>query len=395
MAGAVVSALVFGCGARADREAIPAPAAKAPAEAPAPNLPRLSGIRVDPGYLYDMPEYDEDSLRGLVEMVAEEIVAGGFNTVFLYAYSPTFGAYYRTYYPSTSFDQTIGFQNVFPTLTQAFRRRGLRVVAVLPVNDFRQAWADHPSWRVKNADGSDYLPNLETHFLSVGHPAFQEWFKGFLEDFLRTNPNVDGLEALEPGFDLDWTGRVDYNAEVLKEYKARYPKMPKGKSWQVFRAALLTEHLGRFSTLAHRYGKESYLVQSWAVRRNGTLMSNEDIRAGLGLDWDGILNLPQTARPDWVNVELIHQQWRAQYGAKLFAPAWTSHATRAFTAFVAGRARTIVHAEYSEFKSKYGTYAASLAEVQAALAEAPALTEGQDVYGYHLWRALREAAQGR
>ncbi|RYZ95701.1 MAG: hypothetical protein EOP11_24525, partial [Proteobacteria bacterium] len=370
------------CGGRA--ESLPYKQSQPSAE-PAPANPpidhaHLSGIRLDPGYIYDMPEYEFLSPAELAEFIVAEIAGGGFNTIFLYAYSPVYGAYYRTFYEATEVNRSLGFESIFPRIAGEAKRRGLSVIAVLPVNDFKQAWGEHPSWRVKNRAGGDYRPDAEHHFLSPAHPEFQAWYAGFLKDFLRLNPEVDGLEAVEPGFDLNWNGSVDFNPEALKQFGVRHPGAPKrGLAWEKFRSAMLTAHLARFFTLAHENLKQAFVVQTWPAKRDGSLVSSDEISQGLGFDWDATLNLPAPGRPDWANGELIFQQWRAKFGGATFTPAWAQAAGRSFAKFVGGRARTILHAEYSSFEGKYGSFDASPAEVAEALAESKATAQGQDV----------------
>ncbi|RYZ97502.1 MAG: hypothetical protein EOP11_21930 [Proteobacteria bacterium] len=350
----------------------------------------LSGIRLDPGYIYDMPEYEHLSPSELSQLIVKEIAEGGFNTIFLYAYSPVYGAYYRTFYPATDINRSLGFDSIVPRITSEAKRRGLRVIAVLPVNDFKQAWNEHPEWRVKTRNGKDYAPDPEHHYLSPAHPGFRAWHQGFLKDFLRINPEVDGVEAVEPGFDLNWDGSVDYNEEAVKEFARRFPNAsPRGSLWEKFRAALLTEHLGNMFALIHEHEKQAFVVQTWPARKDGSLLSSDEIMRGLGFDWQATLNLPGAARPDWVNGELIFQQWRAKFGGAVFTPAWTQTAAKTFTAFVGARARTILHAEYSNFDGKFGSFSATLPEVAEALKGAKDTADGQDVYDYHLWRQLR------
>jgi hypothetical protein len=350
----------------------------------------LNGVRVDPAYFYDMPEAERMTPAQLATLVVSEIKQGGFDTIFLYAYSPYYGAFYPTTYSMTAVEPSLGKANIFRLVTQAAQAQGIKVVGVLPVNDFRSVWLQQSAWRVKKPSGKDYRPSTIVSYLSPAHPDFRKWYTGFLKDFLTRNPGVTGIEAVEPGFDLFWDGSVDYNAKGVAEFNAKYPGVPtKGSTWKLFRAAKLTELLAIFSRTAHSYGKESHIVQTWTARPNGTLMTSAEIRDGLGFDWDGVLKLTATDRPDWINAEFMFQQWRAEYGTAVFVPSWTNTAAQAFVKFVAGRARSIIHAEYSEFSGPYGTYSASLEDVQSALAGVPAIAQGQDVYSYHLWRDLR------
>jgi hypothetical protein len=352
-------------------------------------LEGLRGIRVDPGYFYDMPESSLLTPRQLAALVVSEIRAEGFNTLFLYAYNSYYGAFYPTAYPLTAMEPGLGKANIFNLVSEEARRQGLAVVAVLPVNSFRHAWAAKAGWRVKKASGQDYRPSSEATFLSPGHAEFRAWYEGFLRDFLRLNPGVKGIEAVEPGFDLNWEGNVDHNSQALAEFYRRYPgQAAKGAAWKQFRAALLTEHLALFSRVAHAAGKESHVVQTWTARPDGSLMTAAEIRNGLGFDWDGLLNLPKESRPDWINGEFMFQEWRATNGPA-FTPEWTSGAAKAFVSFVNNRARPIIHVEHSEFNGPYGRFTASLGEVETSLRGVLTFARGHDVYDYQQWRGLK------
>jgi hypothetical protein len=351
-------------------------------------LEGLNGLRMDPGYFYDMPESRVLSVKELARLAVSEARAGGFNTIFLYAYNSYYGAFYPTNYPLTAVEPSLGKANVFRLVSREAIRQGLRVVAVLPVNDFRHAWEKESGWRVKKTSAQDYKPG-QARYLSPAHPGFRAWYEGFLQDFLAKNPEVHGIEAVEPGFDLQWAGAVDQNEAALGEFRRLYPgQAAKGAAWKRFRAAKLNEHLALFSRVAHAAGKESHVVQTWTARADGSLMTAPEIRDGLGFDWEALLELPRAERPDWINGEFIFQEGRATHGAA-FTPEWAQGAAREFTRFVNGRARAIIHAEHSEFSGPHGTFSASLGDVEVSLRSALTVAQGRDLYDYQQWRILK------
>lgn len=347
----------------------------------------MRGLRLDPSYLYEIPGYGSLPIQEFADRVVGEIQSGGFNTLFLYAYNSYYGAFYPTTYPLTAVEPGLGKAKIFPLLAAAAKARGMDVIAVLPVNDFRHAWKAQSAWRVKKRDGKDYRPNTETHFLSPGHSAFASWYAGFVRDFLARNPGVNGIEAVEPGFDLNWDGAPDYNPEVVKAFQAKQPgQATKGITWNRFRSTLLTAHLGLFSRLAHEAGKEAYLVQTYTARPDGSLMTAEEIRQGLGFDWNEVLNLPAAARVDGIMAELMFQEGKATHGTAAFTPGWTTRVAQEFVRFVNGRARALIHVEYSAFQGPHGSFSATEEEVQAALTGLVTFAQGEDTYAYQLWR---------
>jgi len=53
----------------------------------------IKGLRFDPGYVYDDPALAGKSIQQIAAIAAQN---AGFNTIFLFAYSPYYGAFYKT-----------------------------------------------------------------------------------------------------------------------------------------------------------------------------------------------------------------------------------------------------------------------------------------------------------
>lgn len=357
-----------------------------PLTAPAQSAAPVRGLRVDPGLLYDVLDASR-SVTQIAQEVVDDAYRWNFNTLFVYAYNSVYGGYYPTTYGMTKVEGDLGKRNIFAAILSAAQARGMKVIAVLPVNDFKAVWMAEPTWRVKTRAGKDFKPSSQINFLSVSNEGFKTWYTGFVNDFLNRFPAVNGIEAVEPGYDLNWGKQVDFNPAAVAAFNAKYPgQAMKGQKFLDFRAQELSAHLGLFSRLAHAKNKEAHVVQTWTATSSGALMSATDIKNGLGLDFDGLLNLPLSDRPDILNVELIWQQWRADYGSEIFNSAWPRAAGENLMKFVNGRADLILHVELSEFSGPAGSFSASSEEVLGAVQDLPAGAAGFDVYDYSQWK---------
>lgn len=58
----------------------------------------VRGLRFDPGYVYDDPQLSGKTVQQIAATAAQNMKNAGFNTIFLFAYSPYYGAYYNTAY---------------------------------------------------------------------------------------------------------------------------------------------------------------------------------------------------------------------------------------------------------------------------------------------------------
>jgi uncharacterized lipoprotein YddW (UPF0748 family) len=149
----------------------------------------VRGLRVEPGYFYNEPEANA-GMSALISVIVKDSAAAGFNTLFVFSYAPEYGAFYKTSYPSASVENGYGQQDLLPALTEAAHAAGLKVIAGVPVNNFKQVWLENPSWRIKKKDGSDYLPDKESFLLSPANKEFQQWYSGFVADLIQHNPKI-------------------------------------------------------------------------------------------------------------------------------------------------------------------------------------------------------------
>lgn len=351
------------------------PASTAPAVAPT----TVQAVRFDPGYYYN---------TGLsVDVLAERLVshwaASGVNTVYFYAYGHAYGARYRTRYRYNSLED-FGRLDLMLRVVAEAERRGLQVVAwVFPLRH-KGAWEAEPQWRSVTASGQPYRVGFDGNYLSPHHPEALRWWLGFLEDLIRTVPGISGVDFAEPV--VNWWGiEADYSEVARTSFARAYPGARSGgPEWRQHRADALTRVLLESARLVRRLGKKVHLTSVFTAQANGTLISPEEQRAETGFDLAAMLDGP--ARPDYVNVEIIYQQWAdAHRTPAVFTPEWTARAARMATEQLRGRSRFIAHVELSEF----GTIRPTVPEFVRALRS---LQSGGyadvDIYATHLIDSL-------
>ena len=69
---------------------------------------KMKGMRFDPSYYYNMGFTSET----LAEKIVNDAVYIGANFIFLYSYSPVYGALYKTTYEFTSIENGFGMQDL-------------------------------------------------------------------------------------------------------------------------------------------------------------------------------------------------------------------------------------------------------------------------------------------
>ncbi len=350
--------------------------------------PSVRSIRIDPSYFYS--QYPNLNAAQIAEKVISIAKLANVNTLFLYAYNSTYGAFYKTTYLMTTTEGGYGAVDIFGTILKAAKANGLKVFANMPVNDFERVWQLKPSWRSKKRNGTDYIPVNETHLLSAWHPGYKTWLAGFYKDFLVNYPAVDGIEAVEPMIDYYWNKESDYNPNSNAEFKARYPTSYLGSgTWLRFRAQGLTNLVALMSQATHAAGKKSAVVQTWAIKSDGTLFTSQSMRDGMGFGFQELLNLAGTSKVDFISVEFMWQQWKAEYGIALFNPAWTRGAAQSFMNFVAGRSFPIIHIEISPFDGSVGSVTPTVLDLHNSIKAVADIAPGIDVYDYNQIESMK------
>ena len=342
----------------------------------------LRGLRIDTSYFYNM--YPGLTPAQAANEVVTKAKASGVNTLFVYAYNSVYGALYPTTYSLTIVENGYGKQNILKELTTAAKSNGLKVVAVVPVNNFKNVWDANPLWRAKSKDGSDYVPAADHHLLSAWHPDFKAWLKGFYEDLISKNPEIDGIEAVEPMIDYRWAKESDYNPVATQNFLAAYPTGQLGdQNWLNFRAQGLTNLVGILTSVAATANKKSYLVQTWPAKPDGTLFSADVIKDNIGLDLNAVLNFTGANKLTYLMCEFMWQQWAAEYGPANFSIAWTKSAATTFINFVGARSTPIIHVEISPFAGAFTNITPTAMELQNTLLAIKDLKVGIDVYDFY------------
>ena len=304
----------------------------------------VKGITLDP-WSYTGFGVSADTLA---EALAERYSRNGVNTVFCYAYNVDGGAAYRTRYRGASISDW-GRQDLLGHLVEACRVRGIRVVAWLYSGRDRGMWLRHPEWRERSADGKEYNPLRlhATYFLCPRNPEVRRWYSGLLADLARRYPGLAGIELCEPL--VNWWGDQACYCEVCRgEFASAYPgARPGGPTWRRFRAAGLTEFLSRCLEAVADEGTDTYIMTISDAWSNGAILSPQRQAEESGFDLDALLDGPRP--PDWVNFEIIWQQWAAIYGTETFNPDWAAEAAQQLTRRTDGRARVILHVELTDF----------------------------------------------
>lgn len=281
----------------------------------------LRGLRLDPGYLYS--EAYAGLARdpaALARHVASLAADAGFTALFALAYSPRYGAYYRTSHPAATVEPALGAADFLPALTRAARERGLDTIAWLP--------------------------------LEIPPPSIES----LVEDLLARVPGLFGVDAAEAA-----------------------------AGWRGLEPGAVTRRYASIARIAHAAGAKALVTEPWAAAPDGSLLTQDAVRSGSGLDLEAILSLPAPERPDYFVGELSFQQWRDVHGTSSFTPGWTARAARALVAAIGPRATPVIHVELSDF----GGGAPVVPDVAEAVRHALSVCRDVDVYDFHQARARR------
>ncbi len=92
------------------------------------------------------------------------------------------------------------------------------------------------------------------------------------------------------------------------------------------------------------------ITDAWS---NGAILSPRRQADESGLDIDALLDTEHA--PDWVNFELIWQQWAAIYGTEVFNSTWAADTGQQLVRRVDGRSKIVFHVELTDFGSQHMT----------------------------------------
>lgn len=348
-------------------------------------------LRVDAGYFYN--SHPGKSASAIAKDVMNTLKNSGVTTVYIYAYSSVYGAFYPTNYPDTTVESGYGVQDIFGHLATEAKNLGLKSIAILPLNDFKTAWQNHSSWRMKQTAGADYKPHPDLYLVSPSSNEFKSWYAGFVLDLLERYPTIDGVEVAEPIVDYGWTGVSDQNPEALTAFSQQYPSAAIGSDdWFDFRSRELTKLISIFNNVVHSYrGKETHLVHTWVANPDGHLMNPEEIRRGNGFDFISVSKLSGEFKTDVLNSEFIWQQWAGEYGTSVFNPEWITSVGEEFKStmkLAEAQSELQIHVEITPFQGTSQTVNPSLSEFGRTLNAAKKLNLGISVYDYNQIRSV-------
>lgn len=352
----------------------------------------VKGVTLDPCF-YAGLGMDAETLA---EELAERYARYGVNTVFMYAYNVNEGAAYRTRYRGARLSEW-GRQDLLGKMLEACQARGIRVVAWLYSGRDRGMWEAHPEWRERTESGREYNPlRLHTaHFLCPRNPQVRRWYVGLLRDLARRYPTLDGIELCEPV--VNWFGTHACHCEVCRrEFAQKHPGEPVGEEvWRKFRAQGLTEFLSECIRAIQAEGIDAYIMTISDAWSNGAILTPRRQAAESGFDLEALLEGPHP--PDWVNFEIIWQQWAAIYGEEMFSYDWAEETARRLVRRTDGRARVLMHVELVDFGAVEMTPERLATTIKRVAAAEPA---GLDCYHSRAlderegWEALRDVYEG-
>jgi len=312
-----------------------------------PSQPLIKGVTLDP-WAYDRSRVSADALA---EALAERYRRNGVNTVFFYVYNVNEGAAYRTRYRGASMTDW-GRQDLLAHVLEACHARDIRVVAWLYSGRDRGMWQQHPDWRERTRDGREHNP-LRLHasyFLCPQHPGVRRWYAGLLRDLARRYPTLDGIELCEPV--VNWFGTQACYCEVCREeFAAAHPgERLGGEVWRQFRAESLTTFLSTCMEVIAEEGIDSYIMTISDAWSNGAILSPRRQAEESGFDLEALLDGPYP--PDWINFEVIWQQWADIYGPGTFNYDWAEETAQRLVRRTDGRAGVVMHVELTDFGSQ-------------------------------------------
>jgi uncharacterized lipoprotein YddW (UPF0748 family) len=319
----------------------------------------IRAIRFDPGYSYS--DHSDVDANELAETLCDKWADAGINLVYYLAHSNDGGARYFTQYKLNDMED-FGRQDLLGAMISSAHTRNIQVVAWFFDRQHKAAWKAHPEWRVRDRRGGDYKEREEDYFLSPFATEAMDWWRGMIEDLMVHYPDLDGVDIAEPVINW-WGNHGDFSPAAMAALKKAHPEATTStKTWLRFRGETLTAHLAATCALVRSFGKSAHITAILSAGRDGKLLSNDKTMYYTGFDLDGLLG--HADAPDYVNVELIWQQWRSDFGTAVFNPNWTKQATKETINRVADRAELIIHVEASTFgetSPKAGDLSKSLA----------------------------------
>ncbi|MBN1465110.1 DUF2334 domain-containing protein, partial [candidate division KSB1 bacterium] len=290
---------------------------------------QINGVRFDPSYYYD----SRDEIQEMAENLIIRWKNAGINTVYYKAYDPIYGAKYRTGY-DLNVMADYGKQDLLKHILKSAKRHDLAIIAWIPAFLHKSAWDQHPEWRSKNVDGSDYKPTPDSYYLCAANPHVRAWWLGFVKDILQRYDALAGIDIGEPI--IHWNGHQCACAECATSEDRLHSS--KG----------LTRTLTATSELVHKYDKILSITSVISPTENGRIHAPQEQRLKTGFDLNAVLDSPH--KPDWMNLELMWQQWAELHDdSTTFNLNWLAYAAAEIIRQVNARSRVIGHVEITSF----------------------------------------------
>ena len=353
-----------------------------------PEIRQPVAVRFDPSF-----HYNGQRPPRLARELAEQWQAAGVNLVFYRAYDPGHGAFFTTSYDLNEMDD-FGKFDLLKYVLEECHARGIRVFAWMPVLNHAGAWQAHEDWREKAVDGGDFTDESSGLLfpLCARNPEAVRWWHGFLRDFLKSYPAIDGVDLGEPvvSWEPDQACHCRYCRAALERAGAT---LPRGE----IRAQGLTALLDSSTRIVHQAGKPVSVTSVQSALPDGSLLDPGAFRDRTGFDLMAVLHAPAEGAPDIFCPEFIWQEWKSHYNNGTddspFTPAWTQSAMRQFLAWVDTPVQVVAHVEISDFTGVEPTAEDLSAAIGGVIQGG---SQGFDVYSSFLldkknaWRAIAE-----
>lgn len=321
-----------------------------------PSATRVEGmvaVRWDPGFAYADKETQgvngdlatrEGRTRLATRIVADAREIGA-NTLIVNIVSGTYGAFFPTHTESLHTEPVLGQGDILADVLQAANEEGpvLRVFAALPLNGFKSVWRDHPAWRSRARDGSDYQPpGFAESLLSTWDPSYRNWMNSLIHEIVTRYPRIAGIEFLYSPPLPTWDNNGDFHPAAVQEFSTS----KSGESWERFRSRGFSDLFASAARIAKLAGRSVWVSFPWAMTSKGDPLPPQLLAEESGFDAVGLANLPPSSRPDGMFVEVLWQQWLAEHGrSQVFNPGWTAKAFASIRGFFGDTVPLFPHVE--------------------------------------------------
>lgn len=310
-----------------------------------PQIKRTVAVRFDPSYYYQGKRP-----QSLAHELSKQWKRAGVNLIFYRAYDPAYGAFYRTSYKYNQ-EGEFGKYNLLKYILKECHKRGIQVFGWFPVLNHRGAWEANPEWREKDYQGNYYSkPGLEYPLCSRVEDV-KNWWYGFIKDFLKNYPQIDGLDLGEPV--VSWSkGEACYCQQCMDAYRELKGKL----SLSEIRAQPLSSLLKKSMEIINALQKKTSLTFVLSADSSGKIFNLQQLKDLTGFDLEAVLQASEKSRPDMICPELIWQQWKSQFiedkqASSIFTPSWPQKAVDELMKHVDTPVEVVPHVEITDFPS--------------------------------------------